>query len=238
MKITVVGAGGAFAGMKRGNSAFLVEHMDRKILIDCGMTVPYVLRDEMGIPLESITDIIVTHTHSDHTGGLEMVLHACRWLGNRPPSLWCMPDVRGLIDAQFKHLVFEKTGEVAHCWTKYHLNTDVQNTPLGGLPLTFYKVNHVGALPAYAVRLGPLAVSGDTREPVFQDKFWDGAILIFHECEFGAESLVHTPAHRLVATADRRGVDFNKLWGYHCPEMPSGMAEPLRILQKGMVFEL
>jgi hypothetical protein len=238
MKITVLGAGGAFADMKRGNSAFLVMHEGHRILIDCGMTVPYVLRDEMGIPLESITDIILTHTHSDHTGGLEMLLHACRWIGNKPPRLWAHHTVRALVDAQMKHLVFEKDGSICTGWENLHLDNSVANTPLGGLSLDFYPVKHCGLLPAFAVKLGPLAVSGDTCAPVMSPGFWKNSSLIFHEAESGFQTFVHTPILDLVARCCEDDVRGKPVWVYHCPvdvEAPGPLAG---VLQKGQVFEL
>lgn len=50
------------SGMFRGQSSVLVNH---SILIDCGPTVPEAL-DMFEINVDHITDILITHSHSDH----------------------------------------------------------------------------------------------------------------------------------------------------------------------------
>jgi hypothetical protein len=241
MKITVIGAGGAFAGMERGNSAFLVEEKDSRILIDCGTTTPYILRDEMGIPLESITDVIITHPHSDHVGGLEMILHACRWIGKKKPTIWCSPAVLMELDNVFNHLRYEADGSfAAHSWRKHHAEVcsgiNFEQGP-GWLPLKFYKVKHVGAMPANALTLGGLAVSGDTNVPVKDPEFWSRGLLVFHEAEFGFATGVHCPVLDLASHC----VDAPDGWcvyAYHCPEGVEAPAPLKGVLRKGQKFEV
>jgi len=244
-KVTVLGSGGAFATMEQGNSAFLVDYKDHRILIDCGSTVPYVLRDEMGIPLQSITDIIITHCHADHAGGLEMILHACRWIGGGcKPTLWAGSKVLAGLSHTLRILSYEKDTDsvippsVKHFW-EHHVSRE--GDFLGGLALHTASVEHVGAMPATSVRLGPLFVSGDTNAPVMPP---DDVELVFHEAEFGFSSGVHCPVEDLDIAF--RGLSSDgyhplrsKTWLYHSPpsivDAPEGFAG---ILGKGQVFEL
>lgn len=71
MKITVIGCGNAFS-YKNYNQSFLLEEDDRKMLIDCGNRVPLSLHNQ-NIDIKTITDIYVSHAHSDHCGGLEEI---------------------------------------------------------------------------------------------------------------------------------------------------------------------
>ena len=236
-KITVLGSGGAFATMEQGNSAFLVEYLGRRILIDCGTTVPYTLRDEMGIPLQSITDVIITHAHGDHAGGVEMVLHACRWLGGgRKPTIWGSSKVLGGLYHTLRILSYEKdTTAVIHPAVKHFWEHHVAEggSFLNGLPLHTDSVEHVGGMPATSIRLGPLFVSGDTNSPVCPPYDVE---LVFHEAEFGFTTGVHCPVEHLVNTHNRLR---SETWLYHCPpsivEAPEGFAG---ILRKGQVFEI
>lgn len=230
MLVTVLGAGGAFANMERGNSSFLVEHKDRRILIDCGTTVPYTLRDELDIPLETITDIILTHNHADHMGGLEMVLLACRWIGKRKPTIWCAPHVQSLLQYQLQHLRFDQdgtchsTGFEQHAvvrggWGYGHTSWDAGwDKGPGGLPLRFVDVKHVGIMPSSGVMLGHLSISGDTKEPVKDPLFWSNAKLIFHDVEVGPKSGVHCPVLDLCSRMCEDDVRGKVVWTYHCPD--------------------
>lgn len=266
-KVTVLGSGGAFAPISVGNSAFLVEYKDRRILIDCGTSVPYILRDEMGIPLQSITDIIITHCHADHIGGLEQVLLSHKYMGGgSKPTIWASEGVIGALtmttlaglqwtgagsvaEEEFEEGEEEVPGEggihpldvLAHYCVissgaaelsippgvetvEYWEQNDNDvwkggNWGPGGLQLTLLEVEHCSAMPATAVRLGPLMVSGDTNSPVLPP---DGCQLAFHEAEYGFRSGVHCPLKELYDSyAAERGVSIPLgVWLYHCnPDM-------------------
>lgn len=69
MKIVLLSSG------SKGNSC-LVMTKDAKILIDLGTTSQYVCNelDKLGISPKEIDAILVSHTHSDHIGGLKVFL--------------------------------------------------------------------------------------------------------------------------------------------------------------------
>lgn len=51
--------------------SLLVEHKDKKILFDTGYSDVFIRNSEkMKISLSDITDIVISHGHDDHTGGL------------------------------------------------------------------------------------------------------------------------------------------------------------------------
>ncbi len=246
MKVTVLGAGGAFATIEQGNSAFLVETEDRKILIDCGMTVPYVLRDEMGIPLQSITDIIITHAHADHIGGLEQLLYSNKYMGQNPkPNIYMTKDVAAEVTgALAPGLSYSTEGRlwVEDFFDEWHAPAPDRGIRVGDIPLTFYAVDHAGEMPAAGFRLGPLVVSGDTNTPLNVDS--ELITHIFHEAEFGFKSGVHCPIDVL---RDELPQDTRrKMWLYHYPaslrslEAATGVAVKgfAGLLKKGDVFNL
>src|SRR3989344_3477104 len=53
-----------------GNTSFLVGGGERTLLVDCGCTVPLELIKSN--KLKQVTDVIITHAHADHIGGLEV----------------------------------------------------------------------------------------------------------------------------------------------------------------------
>jgi len=65
MKLTVLGASGAFPAPGTATSGYLLEIDGHHILIDCGSGVLSRLQEH--IRLDQLEAIILTHLHSDHT---------------------------------------------------------------------------------------------------------------------------------------------------------------------------
>jgi 7,8-dihydropterin-6-yl-methyl-4-(beta-D-ribofuranosyl)aminobenzene 5'-phosphate synthase len=75
MKVTVLSTmlvGGAREGMGEWGFAAVLEVDGRRWLIDTGARAETVLRnaEELKVDLSDITDLVITHNHDDHTGGL------------------------------------------------------------------------------------------------------------------------------------------------------------------------
>lgn len=98
IKIIPLGVNGAFTKYYHNNYVF--ELGDRKLLVDAGTT----LRSSLpvaGFKETDITDIIITHLHSDHVGGLEEFAQRCKWIYNHKPNLW----IRGSMKEQFEEVI-------------------------------------------------------------------------------------------------------------------------------------
>lgn len=75
LKVTVLStmlAGDPGRGIGEWGFAALVEVDGRKLLVDVGQRAETVLRnaEELQIDLSDVTDMVITHNHADHTGGL------------------------------------------------------------------------------------------------------------------------------------------------------------------------
>ncbi len=74
LKVTVLSTmlAGGLAGVGEWGFAALVEADGRRLLIDTGARPETVLQNaaELGIDLSDVTDLVITHNHADHTGGL------------------------------------------------------------------------------------------------------------------------------------------------------------------------
>jgi len=69
LQLQMIGTGSAFAKSFYNNNALL--HLNGyKLLIDCGFTASRALLD-IGVPIEAVDAILITHIHADHIGGLE-----------------------------------------------------------------------------------------------------------------------------------------------------------------------
>ena len=91
LKVTVlstmlVGASGP-NGIGEWGFAALVEADGRRILIDTGARPETVLRnaEEMRVDLSNVTDVVLTHNHADHTGGLLALRRA--FMARNPAAL-------------------------------------------------------------------------------------------------------------------------------------------------------
>jgi 7,8-dihydropterin-6-yl-methyl-4-(beta-D-ribofuranosyl)aminobenzene 5'-phosphate synthase len=72
LKITILSTMLADAGMGEWGFSALIEADGRRILFDTGLRPETVLQNarELGVDLSSVTDVILSHHHGDHTGGL------------------------------------------------------------------------------------------------------------------------------------------------------------------------
>lgn len=68
-KLTILGTGTFFVNKNRLASAYLLEADNKKILVDCGPGT-LVRLSEVGIKLEEIDYVFITHFHADHTSDL------------------------------------------------------------------------------------------------------------------------------------------------------------------------
>ncbi len=83
MKLTVVGCGMATPDVDRVCSGYLVEATGVSILLDCGPGVVHSMA-MLGIYLQSITHLCISHFHNDHIDDVPALFFAWRW-GMLPP---------------------------------------------------------------------------------------------------------------------------------------------------------
>jgi len=72
LKITILSTMLAEEGMGEWGFSALVEADGRRVLFDTGLRPETVLQNarELGIDLSNVTDVVLSHHHGDHTGGL------------------------------------------------------------------------------------------------------------------------------------------------------------------------
>ena len=103
LKITVLSTmlvGGP--GVGEWGFAALVEADGRRLLIDTGARPETVLRNaaEMGLDLSDVTDLVITHNHADHTGGLVTLRRELR--ARNPAALSRTHVGAGIFEARFQ----------------------------------------------------------------------------------------------------------------------------------------
>ena len=188
MKIEWIGTGSGL-NPKLGNTSFLVEGENRTLLVDCGFTVPLKLI-EIG-KLKEITDIILTHAHADHIGGIESLVFMNYFSYKKRkedrPNLYIATD-------EFAHNLWEhslKGGlEKMQIEDNESMNTSIEtyfkihvgkNIEIPEIPkIKMFPTLHVSGMENYGVRFdNGVFYSGDTIElPPHDPK------IIFQDCQF------------------------------------------------------
>jgi hydroxyacylglutathione hydrolase len=203
-----IGTGAGF-NPELGNTSFLIrdsmKHLGNSILVDCGHTVTSALKMKGYLP--KVTDIIITHLHDDHVGGLGLLgqinCFAYENHGNRP-RLYLASD-------EMAHELWEsclKAGMQyggSNVTKKFNIDDyfDVRvgeyirfhHRPLPDVQFRF--TPHVPGMENYGLMIGGnVYYSGDTTVmPPFDAK------LIFQDCQFWRGG-VHISLEELAAMPD------------------------------------
>ena len=80
-----LGVGSAFTKRHNQTNLLVIKGKDH-LLIDCGMKAPQALFN-LGISATNINNILITHSHADHIGGLEELALMGRYVTQKKPNL-------------------------------------------------------------------------------------------------------------------------------------------------------
>jgi ribonuclease BN (tRNA processing enzyme) len=100
-EVVFVGTSDAFGAGGRRQSAIVLRGSSGTVLLDCGATTGTGL-NELGISIDEIDAILISHFHGDHFGGVPLLLLAALYEEERRRPLWIAgppgvePRVRGL----------------------------------------------------------------------------------------------------------------------------------------------
>ncbi len=84
-RIVILGSAYSIPSLDQDNSHFVIEAGKRVILVDCASN-PVARLQKAKVPLENLTDVILTHFHPDHVYGLPLLLMDL-WLLKRKSAL-------------------------------------------------------------------------------------------------------------------------------------------------------
>jgi len=83
-KLTILGSAAAVPDENHENTHMVLHGAHGALLIDCA-GMPLVRLKKAGVPFESLTDVILTHFHPDHTYGFPILLMSMWLLGRATP---------------------------------------------------------------------------------------------------------------------------------------------------------
>ena len=257
--MTFLGVGGAFAPLSKGHSNMLITSNKKHMLIDCGGSIQFSLKDEFKIDPRDIDAIWISHLHSDHIGSLEWFAFYRHFLPKKDslgnvikPKLFMVHTLMDeLWETSLKGGLQSVEGKVMHLTNYFDCIPVMGNTNFEweGFTMTPVQTLHVMSGYMFKESFGLLMknkasgkstfVTTDTQFSPYQLRvFYEQADQIFHDTEtLPYKSNVH--AHYLdlkTLPAETRA----KIWMYHYAEIiPTFKEDGFQgFVTKGQVFDL
>lgn len=203
--IRVLGTGDAFT-RNRWNSSLVLEAEGTRVLLDAPPCLARALAG-LGLSLDDVDHVLLTHYHGDHVGGLEQLLFWRRFVTRRRVTLHAIPEVlAGLWDGRLKggmDRLLDAQGQ-SHA-VKLEEYADLSplgpgTTRIGALEVEWRPTVHHVPTSAFRLRAGGRTF-GHSADTSFDRSLvdWLGeSDLFFHETGPG----IHTPLAALVALPD------------------------------------
>jgi ribonuclease BN (tRNA processing enzyme) len=195
MVIQFVGAGSFFNLDEFNTNVLLTSKTDKKLLIDCGFTLPFALR-EANITPEEIDAVYISHLHADHIGGLE-------WLGFKryftanptKPELYTSEDLIGPLWDSLRGGMASLQGKICTLDSYFDVKPIQRNVKFyfQEIPMQTVQTVHVmdgfKIIPSYGLIARPIGQKSvffttDTQFcPSQIMDFYESVDIIFHDCE-------------------------------------------------------
>jgi ribonuclease BN (tRNA processing enzyme) len=240
LQLRFLGVGNA-AAHELGNASAVLEDADGApvLLIDCGPTVlPAYLARYGCLPAA----IFVTHTHLDHTGGLENLFYrlACEQPGLPPTRLYLPAAIIERLQQQLAEDPFKLAEGGTNFWDRF------QVVPVGaqfwhaGRSFDVFAVSHHGYRAAWGLGLpGYFVYTGDTRPvPDVLARFAADGETVFHDCALHPNPS-HTGAADLAASYPSALRERLVLYHYESVAAAAELrAQGYRVAEPGACFEL
>ncbi|TFH36158.1 MAG: MBL fold metallo-hydrolase [Anaerolineales bacterium] len=231
-ELVILGSAAAIPAPQHHNTHMALVDPQGVILIDCGGT-PTLRLAEAGIVPDQISDVILTHFHPDHVGGLPLLLMNMWLLGRKKAlriyglhhTLKRVEDLMGFYQwedwPQFFQVAFHRLPE----------QEGIQVLKRGNLSISCSPVRHV--VPTIGLRIDfdhgySIAYSSDTEPCQAVTNLAQGADVLIHEAS-GA-SVGHSTATQAAETASQAGV--GQLYLIHYPPEAAKDGEMLEAAQK------
>jgi ribonuclease BN (tRNA processing enzyme) len=197
MELIFLGSGSAFTldADNFQSNMLLINQQGGKLLIDCGTDIRFSL-SAAGLSYRDITDIYISHLHSDHAGGLEYMGFSTKFdPGCEKPNLYLSKELSNpLWNNTLSGGMSSLEGEIADLDTYFNLVTvdRDQHFIWAGVQFQLIKVVHVNngyfVMPSYGLFFEITGVkvflTTDTQVCLNHvESFYHQANIIFQDCE-------------------------------------------------------
>jgi len=97
LELFFVGVGSAFTKRQYQTNLLIIKGDDH-LLVDCGTKCSQALF-ELGVPVTTVKNFLITHSHADHIGGLEEVALMGRYMTKKKPVM--------VINETYQHILWD-----------------------------------------------------------------------------------------------------------------------------------
>ena len=190
-----LGTGAALPTAQRANTALalLPDASAPGVLIDCGGEVFGALQ-RAGAGPDSVADLLITHAHIDHIGGLASLIESLRLAGRQQPlRILALPPALEIAQRLVSLYAYELTLQNWPFPITFEPVRNDQRLTLAGVDALILEMDH--ALPSVGVRFafpgGDLAYTCDTQPTPNALTLGHGARTFITECTFLHADVAH-----------------------------------------------
>lgn len=201
MDIQFIGTGSAFCDKKYNwNSSAIITHNNKHLLFDCGVDTRHALSD-VNKSYKDIDAVYISHLHADHIGGLEWLAISTYFDPEcKKPILYCEDrHVKRLWDESLKgglSTISNKLDDFFDVQYLYPYREFVWNE----INMNITKCKHISSDFENVYSYGLMIKTPNnkkiwiTSDIIFDSslKWYDEADIIYHDCETGYKSGVHS----------------------------------------------
>ncbi|MGG2199470.1 MULTISPECIES: MBL fold metallo-hydrolase [Paenibacillus] len=203
LQLQMIGTGSAFAKTFYNNNA-LIYLNDFTLLIDCGYTAPRALF-ELGISLDQIDAVLITHIHADHVGGLEELAFQCLYTFKRRIKLLVPFSIEHMLwDHSLRGGLENKDEGISSLNDYFDVIPLAENTPISirpDLTVRLLPTDHIRGKKSYSLLLNDrLFYSADARFDLelLMSLHIKGCDHFLHDCQLHSPGHVHASLEELL----------------------------------------